>query len=285
MKICKDEIWLSKDHPSLLLEFQLQHSGFQSPLLISQDSQLIDGYCRYGVYAGQELEVARIPIDSLFQAAFECNLHTRVWDETDCFLWCRWARTLNASVQNLRFHEFDPNLYEVAPEIIRLLAQRRLQFRQFQAIARLPATYHMFFAELLTSEIELNANETLRFFEMALDLKKLQEKQSLKDLFELPDLQKVIQNQEQARKQKGENLLKAMRVLRYPYYHKRSEQFSSYWQQLNIGRNISLKKSIFLERGLLELTITATSPEEFRERLQKLCESSNSPLWNKIWEE
>jgi hypothetical protein len=120
---------------------------------------------------------------------------------------------------------------------------------------------------------------------MAIDLKKLLQQPTFTALFETPDFKKVIGNEDQTRKQRGENLLKAMRILRYPKYHKRSEQFSSYWQQLNIGQNITLRKSLFLERGLLELTIAANSPEDFRERLQKLCETSDSPFWNKIWEE
>lgn len=285
MKIRKDEIRLSEAHPSLFLDLVPEQSVFHSPVLLNKDFDLIDGYRRYLLYPEEEIEVARIQTDNIFEAAFECNLNTRVWDETDCFLWCRWARTLNAPVQRIPIHEFDSKLFELHPDILRLLAQRSLHFRQALAIAQLPVTYHTFFAEILTAVIELNANETYRFLEMALDLKKLHEKRTLQELFELPDFQKVIQNQEQTRKQRGENLLKAMRILRYPYYHKRSEQFSSYWQQLNIGQNISVKKSLFLERGLLELTITANSPEEFRERLQKLCETGNSPLWNKIWEE
>jgi hypothetical protein len=285
MKIPKSKIQLSETHPTLLLDLSPTASSFHFPVLISKDLVLIDGYRRYQIHPESEIEAIQVEAENILEAAYEANLNTRAWDETDCFLWYRWARHLSHSASKLPMHEFEAPLFEVELPILRLLAQRSLHFRQFSAIARLPVTYHWFFAKFLTNTIQLNPNETHQFIEIALDLRKIQKIPSLQQLFQSPALAEIIQNSEQTRKQKGERLLKEMRILRYPYYHKRSELFSTYWQQLNIGQNISLKKSLFLERGLLELTITASSPEEFREKLQRLCETSNSPLWNKSGEE
>jgi hypothetical protein len=284
MKVAKNKIRLSENHPSLLLTLNAEES-LETPIFITSDLLLIDGYRRFQIHSGNEIETVCLETSNLFDSALECNRRTRIWDDTDCFLWTRWARSLNAPADQLPTKQFDPKLFALELDILRSLANRALEFRQVLAIAQLPITYHSFLSDFLTSIIELNANETKRFIEMAIDLKKLFQKPMLRAVFEIPELNQVLQKQDQTRKQRGENLLKAMRILRYPKYHKRSEEFSSYWQQLNVGQNISIKKSLFLERGLLELTITATSSEDFRRRLQRLCETSNSPLWNKIWEE
>ena len=86
-------------------------------------------------------------------------------------------------------------------------------------------------------------------------------------------------------KQKGELLLKEMRILRYPYYQKKSEELTSNWQQIRLEQDTQAKKALFLERGILELSFSACSLEEMKQKIMNLYQSLSSPVWNRIWEQ
>jgi hypothetical protein len=102
--------------------------------------------------------------------------------------------------------------------------------------------------------------------------------------FSLKVFDRILGDSVLNRKQKGERLLVEMRVLRYPYYTRKSKDFSSYWGQLGLDPFIQAKKSAFLERGCLEIALSAASLEEFKEKVSLLYQTLESPVWKKIWE-
>jgi hypothetical protein len=284
MKVAKARILLSPYHPSLLLDLPREANVPIAPLIIDESLNLIDGYRRYQIHPHDEVEVVQVPATNIFQAALDCNRNTRPWDETDCFLWCRWANKLEAPAPHLPFTKFPDTLWQADEQLLRLLARRRLLFKQVVGILQAPLTYQPFFSHFLSTSIDLNANETFKFIEMAMDLRKICEK-PLEQFFEQAEFSTIIGNSGLNRKQKGEALLKALRTLRYPTYHKKAEQFSSYWRQLDFGSNIQVNTPLFLERGIMELRLTASSTDEMQETLVKLCGNLESILWKKIWEE
>jgi hypothetical protein len=62
------------------------------------------------------------------------------------------------------------------------------------------------------------------------------------------------------------------------------DEFSENWRDLKLESNIQAKKSLFVERGVLELTLSARSFVEMKEKVERLHRSLTSGLWTKIWD-
>jgi hypothetical protein len=282
MKILKEEIQLSPLHPSLQISLAPEKL-VMNPVVIGRDRTLIDGYRRYQLCPDAVMEAFEMEGD-LFQSAVSLNFRTRKWDEAECFLWMRWARSLEADPSGLPFHQFAEDLFDAEPNLIAALAAQKISFRQFLFLRRTPLRHRKYLQSLLEQNIALNGNETASFLEMSTDLLSILEKKSVEEVFQHEALTSVLSDAALNSRQRGENLLKQMRNLRYPYYTKKLKEFSSSWRQLNIEPVVQIKKNLFLERGALEISLSATSLEEFKAKVLELQASLNSPYWKKIWE-
>jgi hypothetical protein len=232
------------------------------------------------------LEAVQMVIHDWFAAAVGFNERTRTWDEVDAFLWLRLARSLSVAGPRIPGRgSHPPELLSADERMLRLLADRRLLPRQVALILRRPEAHRDFFVGTLSEHVELNANETAQFIDMSCDLRKLLGKKNLQELFQIPQLSEVLANQEFSRKRKGETLLKRMRILRYPRYQIQAESFTSSWTLLQLGQKIRPDRNLFIERGILEMTISSGSLLEFRRAVEQLHRSLSSPAWEKIWEE
>jgi hypothetical protein len=118
---------------------------------------------------------------------------------------------------------------------------------------------------------------------MLMDLKNRFKLHRLEQVLELPELKKIVGNTSMSPKQKGGVLLKAMRALRYPYYQQKSEEFSSNWRELKFDKQFEVKRSLFIERGILELSFQSQTHAELEEKVKRLLDSLQSPAWRKIW--
>ena len=279
MKIAKSRIHLSPDHPSLLLELP-EEAGTFAPVVMDPGGVLVDGYRRFQIQPGPEIDAVCVESTNVFEAALSMNRRSRAWDDLDCFLWARWARSLDVEPA-LQITRFPPELHNADIPVLRLLAARSLTLRQAALILHSPLPYRPFFQDFLGKSIRINNNETADFIHMSVDLKKLLKLNTIQEVVErvegsTPDLDT---------RRRGERLLKGMRVLRYPYYQEKSDEFVSCWRELDLGRNIQVDRAHFLERGRLEITVTSTSYHEMKDSLAKLAQSLESPLWRKIWKE
>lgn len=289
MKVHKEKIRLSPDHPSLLLNLRscekIEKEPFIfAPVVIDQHGTLVDGYRRYQLTDDVEVDVVQREVTNLFEAAFDLNRNTRAWDPVDQFLWSRWASSLHVATD--RVSSNFPDILKHAPNpVLEALAQRKLQLRQAQLILDAPAKYQSFLLELLTQTIHLNINETATLIEMGCDLVSVLNKRTIPDVFSGTPLAEILQNPSLSPRQKGESLLKVMRILRYPEYHKKVEAFSVLWRQLGLEPSIRIKKAQFLERGILEMTLTSGSLDEMKEKVHAFSRSLDSPIWDKIWED
>jgi hypothetical protein len=271
----KNQIVLSENHPSLLEDLE-RLAGYCAPIIVSQDGILIDGYRRYQLEP--EIEAVEMNVRSVYDAALTMNRNTRRWDETDQFLWARWADSLGLS------HDSFPEELRSAPiELIRALANRKIQLGQAMRILATPPSSQTTFIDLLTNQIRLNTNETSNFIEMTFDLANRWGTKNLSQIFDHELLQPVLQSSSDS-KEKGEALLKAMRGLRYPLYQKKSEALSAAWKELHLDQ-LQGNKSLFLNRGTLEITVKARSREEMSRKVKDLFESLNEPAWERIWGE
>ena len=284
MKYSKSQIQLCDRHPTRLLKLEPQ-SVLTAPLVINPEGILVDGYRRYQLLPQEDVEVVQIGTPNVFEAALELNRRTRRWDEIDCFLWTRWARTFGLSDTDLPLKRFPDELYSAEDSLLSLLANGQLLFRQAVLILQSPQRYHSFFQRFLVEDIELNSNGTADLIAMVCDLARIQGKATLEDLFSESGFRRILQHPNLTRRQKGELLLKEMRILRYPYYRKKAEEFSTYWRELNLDNAVLAKKDLFLRRGLLEISFSCISFEGLRGKVTRLYESLGSPVWSKIWEE
>lgn len=257
-----------------------------APLVVDSAGVLIDGYRRFLLHPSDEFEaVELVEPRGLFYAAFTLNRHTRDWDETDCFLWQRWASELGESSIDLPTDRFSSTLGSASTELLALIARRKLTLRQAVLILESPLAYQPFFQNLFSGPVHLNNQETLDFIQMAGDVKRGAKVPKIEDLFLIDSMASILGNQAWEAKRKGAALLRELRRLRYPLSQKKSEDFTSYWRQLNFERNIQAKKDLFVERGTLEISVSAGSHAEMKTRVEELRRSMDSPLWKKIWEE
>jgi hypothetical protein len=286
MRIRKDQIRLSPMHPTLLLNLP-HESIFAAPVVVNEEGILIDGYRRFQLCEADELEAIEMKTAAVFDCAYQLNYRTRVWDETDCFFWSRWGEGLGVSGDKLPIpiRTFAEELQSADRKVLELLACRNLSYRQVVAILKTPPAYHEFYFELLCGPVRLNVNETADLLEMSVALKQTLGKKSIKELFESSPFAEILAQKALTPKQRGEALLKAFRLLRYPYYQKKLEQFTSYWQRLDLGQNVAVKKNAFVERGVLEISLSSVSLQDMKESVSKLASSLDSPDWEKIWEE
>jgi hypothetical protein len=270
------QIVLSEKHPSLL-EHVVRQAGYCAPVVVNQDSVLIDGYRRY--QADPEIGVIQMNVHSLYDAAVTMNRNTRRWDDIDCFLWSRWAESLNLP------HDSYPLELNSAPlELLRALASRKLQLGQaIRILSASPGTWS-FFVDMLADRITLNVNETAAFIDMTFDLANRWKIKNFCHVFEQEILRMALNEAEVSSKHRGEVLLKAMRDLRYPLYQKKSEENSATWRELKLDQ-LQGNKGLFLNRGVLEITVRARSHEEMSEKVKELFESLDSPAWRKLWNE
>ncbi|HEY4492914.1 MAG TPA: hypothetical protein VI958_13005 [Acidobacteriota bacterium] len=282
MKIRKSEIQLAEHHPSVLLRLKAQ-SVLTAPLVIDQKGVLIDGYRRFQLAPDDEVDVIQIHVADLFDAALALNQRTRIWDETDCFLWTRWSRNLQHKDPELPVRHFAEALFGAEISQLFLIAARNLTLRQVQLILNSPKRYRSFLERFISDDIHLNSNESAAFIDLACDLANKLGKSQLEDLFKLEQFASILESENLTARQKGEALLKAMRVLRYPYYQKKAHEFSLLWRELNLGKGIQAKKGLFLERGVLELSLSSSSFEELKKMAAQLSDSLDSPLWSRIW--
>ncbi len=284
MKILKQEIYLSPMHPSMLLPLQPQ-SILYAPLVIDQNSNLIDGYRRFQLLQNDSIEATQISVENIFEAAYEINLRSRAWDEIDCFLWKRWARSMGADTSKLPGQRLPAILESASIPMLTLLAQRKITIRQAALIQEAPPATHEYLLDLLSDVIHLNDNETAEFIRMAWDVKIRERISGLRNLLETDPFFVILQDRRLSPKRRGEALLKELRAVRYPLYQKKLEQFTSDWQQLNLGRGIQAKNNSFIERGVLEISFASKSLEELKDHINRLSESLALPEWARIFEE
>jgi hypothetical protein len=278
----KNEVLLSEKHPSLL-EKSFEKAEICSPVIVSSNSVLIDGYRRIQMEQKADIDAIEMSVPCLFSAAIEMNRNTREWDEIDCFLWSRWAKSLGVEDHPLGLRSFSPELNHAPDTILAALANRQLELGQAVRILQAPSGTWPFFAEFLSSQVRLNVNETAIFIDMAFDLANRSQTKNLKEVFANEKLQGILQEKGKTPRQIGEALLKEMRNLRYPLYQQKTQELSSAWRQLNLEK-LQAKKNLFLDRGVLEITIRARSQEEMSKRIKELFESLTSPAWGRIWE-
>lgn len=100
-----------------------------------------------------------------------------------------------------------------------------------------------------------------------------------------PPFSAILADKSLTPKQKGERLLREVRVLRYPYYQRKLDEFSGNWKGLHLEPDFQAKKNLFVERDLLEITFSAGSPEDMKEKVSKLSQSMDSIIWSKFWKE
>ncbi len=284
MKILKQDIRLSPTHPSMLLFLQPQ-SILSAPLVIDQNRNLIDGYRRYQLQESDSIEAVQIPIENVFEASYEMNLRSRLWDDIDSFLWKRWARSIVADANRLPSHRHPAVLDSASIQLLTGLAQRRITMRQALLIQEAPEVAQDYLLDLLSNGINVNDNETAELIRMAWDMKTRQRTAGIRGLFEYEPFVSILQNMKLSPKQRGEALLKELRTMRYPLYQKKLEQFTSDWQQLKLGRGIQAKGNSFVERGVLEISFASTSLQELKNHIDRLSASLDSPVWARIWEE
>jgi hypothetical protein len=284
MKVRKEEIRLSPEHPSSLLELKKQ-SIVAAPVVLNQNGILVDGYRRYQLHEGEFIESIQMDIDDVFDAAHEMNLHTRKWDELDCYLWTRWARAIDCDAGKLPIHRFSPAIESAPKEILRLMAERKISMRKTALIQEAPMTARDFFIDLLTNVVHVNDNEAGDLIRMSWDTKTRLKAGSVSALFQTVPFAGILNNSSLSPKQKGEALLKELRSVRYPLYQEKLEHFTSNWHQLNLGRGILAKGNSFIERGVLEISFTSSSLQELKENIQRLATSLDAESWARIWEE
>jgi hypothetical protein len=277
----KSEILLSEKHPSFL-EKSFSKTDVYSPVIVSFDSILIDGYRRFQMEQKAHIDAVEMNVPCLFSAAVEMNRNTRDWDEIDCFLWSRWANSLGVVNHSLNHRSFSPELEHAPNIILSALANRQLELRQAIRILQAPSRTWPFFVELLSSQVRLNVNETANFMDLTFDLANRWQTKDLKEVLSNEKLQAILQENGKAPRQTGEALLKEMRNLRYPLYQQKTQELSSAWRQLDLEK-LQAKKTLFLDRGILEITIRARSQEEMSKRIKELFESLTSPAWKRIW--
>jgi hypothetical protein len=265
----------------MLLDLAPQRGSF-APLVIDQNGLLIDGYRRWQLALGDQVDAVEMQTGNLFDSAFELNLHSRVWDSIDRFLWLRWAESMKTKTDRIKA-SFPEVLAQTPRDMLKTLAARKLQLRQLQLILEAPDRLRQSLHTLLTERIELNPNETARLIEMVCDLLSRFRKRSMQSLFDEPVFAEVLGNPALTPKQKGEALLKAIRILRYPEYQKRLKEVS--FLAFELERFATMRKSEFVERGVLEITIRADCIERMDENLSNARLILVSPEWNKIWED
>ena len=278
----KNEILLSEKHPSLL-ENCFPKAEVYSPVIVNPDSILIDGYRRFQMEQKADVNAVEMDVPCIFSAAVEMNRNTRKWDEIDCFLWSRWSKSLGVENHPLALRSFSAELNQAPDDILLALANRQLELGQAVRILQAPSGTWSFFAEFLSSHVRLNVNETANFIDMTFDLANRWQTKNLKEVLENEKLRVVLDETGNTSRQTGEALLKEMRNLRYPLYQQKTQELSSAWQQLNLEK-LQAKKGLFLDRGVLEITIRARSQEEMSKRVRDLFESLTSPAWDRIWE-
>lgn len=273
---------LSPAHPSLLLELQPQTIP-TAPLVVNQDGILVDGYRRFQMMQNEQLPVHEVRTANIVQTAFDLNRSTREWDDVDCFLWIRWARELNLPLNDLPIQRFPQSLFQLDAITLRDVAMRRLGIRQVSLLQDAPQRYREIMHRIITNQISLNQNSTAAFIEMSCDLANKDPKRDLGSIFMRSPLREILEDSNSTPQQKGDRLLKAMRVLRYPYYEKKSEQFSSSWRRLQLD-GFQPRKSAFIQRGVLEISFSASSLQELKDQAKKLSDSMQSPEWEELWQ-
>ena len=274
---------LSPDHPSFL-DRDLTKSTVYAPLIVTPEKILVDGYRRYHLMEELEISTVTMAVPDIFAAAFELNRRTRMWDETECFLWARWAASGGYDSSILPHQQFHPKLFEAPESAFIALANRRLLLAQLIRILQAPALTWTFFIEYLASRIRLNVNETANFIDMTFDLANRSGTKNLNEVMQDEKLQAILTDEKLNVRQKGEVLLKGMRRLRYPLYQRKAQDLSASWQLLNLEK-WQARKSLFLDRGVLELTIRARSQEEMSRQVSELFESLRLPAWDDIWDQ
>jgi hypothetical protein len=278
----KKDIHLSPSHPSLL-EANFFKASLYAPVIIDQHSNLIDGYRRFQVSEGDEVEAIQLEISSIYSAALDLNRNSRRWDDIDIFLWTRWAQFLGVQDDLLSGKSFPEELTHAPVSLLSALANRNLQLGQAVRILQAPASTCSFFTEMLSSMIRLNVNETSTFIDTMFDLANRWKTKNLQDVLTNEALQGILHGPGLNPRQKGEALLKEMRKLRYPLYQRKSEELSNAWHQLNLD-HVQAKRGLFLDRGVLEITIRARSQQELSHQVTELFESLDSPVWKRIWD-
>lgn len=284
MKISKHEIHLSPMHPSMLLTLQPQ-SIFYAPLVIDQNRNLIDGYRRFQLVQGDSIEVTPVFAENIFDAAYEINFRSRTWDDVDCFFWRRWAQSIGGNTERVPVQRQSSVLESASTSMLTLLAERKITIRQAALIQEAPPATHEYLSNLLSVVIHLNDNETAEFIRMAWDVKIREKMSGLRELLETGRFLVILQDRRYSPKQRGEALLKDLRAVRYPLYQRKLEQFTSDWQQLNLGRGIQAKGNSFVERGVLEISFASKSLQELKNHINRLSESLASSEWARIFEE
>jgi hypothetical protein len=278
----KNEIILSPGHPSLL-ENSCFQPQFYAPLIIDRHANLIDGYRRLRASNHDEISVVNMDVPSVYHAAFELNRNTRRWDEIDTFLWNRWAKSQGVDDLQISAKRFPAELVDAPLPLLSALANRKLQLGQAVRILQAPPRTCLFFTEILSSVVRLNVNETANFIDMMFDLANRWNTKNLRDVMERPSIQAIFAESRLDPRQKGEALLKEMRKLRYPLYQRKSEELSTAWHQLHLDQ-MHAKTGLFLDRGVLEITIRARSEQEMSQQVKDLYNSLDSPAWKLIWD-
>lgn len=111
--------------------------------------------------------------------------------------------------------ERDTHRLILAPEIQRLVLQKKLPLRGTEGLGRFSSEEQKWLAQNVFERVHLTTNQLIRFAEWASDIRK-RDKKTLEEIFSDPGIEEALRRPKLDLRARGERLFERVRILRFP---------------------------------------------------------------------
>ncbi len=174
------------------------------------------------------------------------------------------------------------SLFKLGRELVNSIANKELQIEL--AFLLLPlekeecdSVYNVLFKE---STINLNeAKETIRNL---LDLKQIKQC-GIPELLEAREITSILDGKNRNKRQKGENIYRFIKCMRYPTIMKKENEFTQSLKGLALDNNVRINHSRFFEKDEIQITMKVSNQRNLASCLNKLQTKVQSGAFKKIF--
>ncbi len=139
------------------------------------------------------------------------------------------------------------------------------------------AVYRFLFRESTT-----NTNEVKEAIRNLLDLK-LIKKLEIEELLSSSEISQIISDSKSNKRQKGENICRLIKNMRYPSISMKEDEFDKSCRELRLDNDVRINHSRYFEGDEIRITLKASNEEKLESNLERLIFNIRSGTFKKLF--
>ncbi len=183
---------------------------------------------------------------------------------------------------NMKIIEKYLSVLKLDSEIMKSVANGELELEKAFLLVALDGEDKEIVFRNLFRDSSTTINEAKETIRNLLDLK-LIKKQGMVELLTSKEITDILLDSKYNRRQKGENICRLIKHMRYPVISEKEDEFGLLCGELGMDNDVRINHSRYFEGDEIRITIKASSEEKLKTNLKKLVSNINSGSFKKIF--